>query len=51
MELNIANSWKEQLEDEFEKPYFKNLTEFVKSEYETHTCFPNSSEIFAAFNF
>ncbi|MDP2088448.1 MAG: uracil-DNA glycosylase [Flavobacteriaceae bacterium] len=50
MEIAIENSWKEVLSDEFEKPYFKNLTDFVRTEYKTHQCFPKGSEIFAAFD-
>jgi len=51
MDVNIDNSWKEKLSKEFEKPYFKELTEFVKREYTTETCFPKGSEIFAAFEY
>ena len=38
MELKIANSWKNILQNEFEKSYFKDLTSFVKEEYEKHQC-------------
>ncbi|AXT49843.1 uracil-DNA glycosylase [Aquimarina sp. BL5] len=51
MDVNIENSWKQQLESEFDKPYFKELTGFVKQEYNTQTCFPKGSEIFAAFDY
>ncbi|WP_299216875.1 uracil-DNA glycosylase [uncultured Aquimarina sp.] len=51
MDVNIENSWKQQLESEFDKPYFKELTGFVKQEYKTQTCFPKGSEIFAAFDY
>lgn len=50
MNIKIAPSWKEQLVSEFEKPYFKALVDFVKSEYALHTCFPKGSQIFNAFN-
>ncbi|MBJ7882453.1 uracil-DNA glycosylase [Gelidibacter salicanalis] len=50
MDINIHPSWKNQLQSEFEKPYFKNLTEFVKAEYNTHTCYPKGDAIFNAFN-
>lgn len=49
MEVTIENSWKEVLKDEFEKPYFKNLSDFVKMEYKNHPCFPKGNEIFATF--
>lgn len=51
MQVKIADSWKNILESEFEKPYFKTLTDFVKMEYKQHTCYPKGSEIFAAFDF
>ena len=50
MEVNIEQSWKEVLTDEFEKPYFKDLTEFVKSEYETNSVYPHPTNIFSAFD-
>ncbi|MBF8150667.1 uracil-DNA glycosylase [Winogradskyella sp. F6397] len=50
MTINIDQSWKNHLNPEFEKPYFKDLTEFVKIEYQNHTCFPKGSDIFNAFN-
>ncbi len=51
MQVNIADSWKNILHQEFEKTYFKNLIAFVKSEYENHTCYPKRKEIFAAFDY
>lgn len=50
MQVNIDPSWKQVLQEEFDKPYFKQLTEFVKSEYATHECFPPGNQIFSAFN-
>ena len=51
MELKIANSWKNILHNEFEKSYFKDLTNFVKEEYGKHQCFPDEKDIFGAFDF
>ena len=51
MQVKIADSWKNILQPEFEKPYFKKLTGFVKSEYQKHTCYPNETAVFAAFYF
>ena len=51
MQVNIANSWKNILEKEFEKSYFKDLVEFVKNEYSINTCYPKGVDIFAAFDF
>ncbi len=50
MEVNISESWKTVLKDEFEKDYFKNLAHFVKEEYTKYTCYPKGKEIFAAFD-
>lgn len=49
MNVDINPSWKPFLQDEFDKPYFKNLTEFVKEEYSKHQCFPPGNLIFNAF--
>lgn len=48
--VNIAPSWKTVLNAEFEKEYFKNLTDFVKTEYQQNSCYPKGSHIFNAFN-
>lgn len=50
MQVNIDQSWKNQLSDEFEKPYFTELISFVKEEYATKKCYPKGTEIFAAFD-
>lgn len=50
MQVNIHPSWKSVLSEEFEKPYFKNLIDFVKTEYSEHTCYPKGSQIFSAFD-
>ena len=33
MNVKIEQSWKDVLNNEFEKDYFKKLTDFVRSEY------------------
>jgi uracil-DNA glycosylase len=38
------------LHDEFDKPYFVQLTEFVRNEYRQHAVYPPGSLIFNAFN-
>jgi len=48
--VNIDASWKEQLNEEFNKPYFEQLIQFVKAEYAAGTCYPPGSLIFNAFN-
>ena len=50
MDVKIDKSWKEILQPEFEKAYFNELTNFVKTEYSSTTCFPNGNKIFEAFN-
>lgn len=50
MNVKIEESWRLRLKSEFEKEYFKNLTEFLKNEYKTQTIFPPGSLIFNAFN-
>ncbi len=49
MEVQIEPSWKKKLSEEFEKPYFKELTSFVKEEYKSGTVFPDPKNIFRAF--
>ncbi|RZS90665.1 uracil-DNA glycosylase [Aquimarina brevivitae] len=51
MDVNIDPSWKAYLENEFTKPYFKKLVAFVENEYQTHQCYPEASDIFAAFDY
>lgn len=50
MDIKIEPSWKEKLKDEFEKPYFQQLTDFVKKEYLSQTIYPPGREIFKAFD-
>ena len=50
MNVKIEESWKRQLQDEFEKPYFRQLTDAVREEYQSGTCYPPGSLIFNAFN-
>jgi uracil-DNA glycosylase len=50
MDIKIEPSWKHVLAPEFEKPYFKDLIAFVKTEYETNRCYPPGKQIFAAFD-
>lgn len=50
MKVKIDSSWKEPLADEFEKPYFKELTKFVKQEYKDEPVYPAPKYIFRAFD-
>lgn len=50
MNVKIHPSWNEPLENEFHKPYFNELLQFVKEEYTINTCYPKGKDIFAAFD-
>ena len=50
MDIKIETSWKTVLQPEFDKPYFEELTDFVKTEYQSTRIFPPGKEIFNAFN-
>lgn len=50
MDVKIAPDWKALLEEEFSKPYFEELTRFVKEEYATRRIYPRGSNIFRAFD-
>ena len=50
MDVKIEPSWKQQLADEFSKPYFEQLTQFVRQEYASGTCYPPGRLIFNAFD-
>lgn len=50
MNVRIENSWKSQLQHEFNKPYFKELTQFVRQEYGTARIYPPAKLIFNAFD-
>ncbi|MGI5845981.1 MAG: uracil-DNA glycosylase [Alphaproteobacteria bacterium] len=51
MNVKIEESWKIALADEFNKEYFINLTDFVRSEYKTgKKIYPKPVDIFNAFN-
>ena len=55
MNVKIEESWKAALGDEFEKPYFVQLTDFVREQYNKWASggaavYPKPAEIFNAFN-
>lgn len=49
-DVKIAPTWKYRLSEEFDKPYFIQLTDFVKTEYLSATVYPPGKEIFRAFD-
>ena len=50
MDVQIEEGWKRALAPEFEKPYFEQLTGFVRQEYRTTAVYPPGRLIFNAFN-
>lgn len=48
--IKICKNWYKILKDEFEKPYFKNLLNFLTKEYSTCTVYPSMENIFYALN-
>lgn len=43
-------SWKAQLAEEFDQDYFKQLSDFVREEYQKATIYPNPKNVFRAFD-
>jgi uracil-DNA glycosylase len=50
MDVKIANSWKSKLTEEFNKPYFGELSDFIRQEYQKQRVYPPGKEIFRAFD-
>ncbi|MEN9441600.1 MAG: hypothetical protein RLZ33_1677 [Bacteroidota bacterium] len=52
MEVKMEDSWKKVLQEEFSKPYFTELTNFVKEQYRLKpgAIFPKGDQIFRALN-
>lgn len=50
MDVKIEASWKALLQEEFAKPYFQELTAFVRAEYQSKSVFPPPKDIFRAFD-
>jgi uracil-DNA glycosylase len=52
MTKNILNNdWQEVLGEEFQKPYYRQLREFLKNEYENYTVYPKQEDIFNALQY
>lgn len=49
MDVKIEPGWKALLAEEFDKPYFQDLAEFVRNEYATGRIYPPGRLIFNAF--
>lgn len=50
MEVKIEESWKRELQTEFDKPYFAELAAFVRAAYAKGPVYPPAKKIFEAFN-
>lgn len=50
MNVRIEESWRNILAEQWEMPYFKTLTDFVRTQYAITTVYPPASKIFAAFD-
>lgn len=48
---SINNDWLQAIESEFHQPYYKQLFEFVRTEYRNHVVYPKVDDIFNAFHF
>jgi uracil-DNA glycosylase len=51
LDIRLENTWKQQLTEEFDKPYFSALMQFLAQEKENgKTIFPKENNIFNAYN-
>ena len=48
--IRITKNWANLLKNEFEKPYFKELQDFLEKEYSTKTIYPEMANILNALN-
>lgn len=46
--VKLGNDWDEKLKDEFEKPYYLALRQFLIQEYNNHIIYPPKEKIFEA---
>ncbi|MBQ6847913.1 MAG: uracil-DNA glycosylase [Clostridia bacterium] len=49
--VNLGNDWDGILADEWQKSYYRELREFLKTEYTNHTIYPNMNDIFNALKY
>ena len=49
MDLKTGGNWGELMKEEFEKPYFRQLSLFVNNEYASHEVYPPKKDIYRAF--
>ncbi|MBO4896894.1 MAG: uracil-DNA glycosylase [Clostridia bacterium] len=46
--VKIGNDWDGKISEEFQKPYYLKLRQFLKEEYSSHTIYPDMYDIFSA---
>jgi uracil-DNA glycosylase len=51
MQPRLPPSWKAVLANEFNKPYFQRLQEYVASERKMHTVYPPEADVYNAFQY
>lgn len=49
--VHLGNDWDEILADEWQKPYYQKLREFLKNEYSAHRIYPEMHDIFNALKY
>ncbi|MBQ8550373.1 MAG: uracil-DNA glycosylase, partial [Clostridia bacterium] len=49
--VNLGNDWDNILADEWQKPYYLELREFLKKEYSTREIYPHMNDIFNALRY
>ena len=47
----IQNDWLDSIQEEFHKPYYRELYQFIREEYTTKIIYPPAEDIFNAFHF
>ncbi|MDP4163976.1 MAG: uracil-DNA glycosylase [Bacillota bacterium] len=51
MKSQLQSGWEKRLKGEFEKEYFRRLSDFLEIEYKNHTVFPPREDIFNALKY
>ena len=49
--VHIGNDWDEILKNEWSKPYYQQLRQFLKQEYASQTVYPHMNDIFNALKY
>ena len=49
--VHLGNDWDEILKDEWSKPYYQSLRQFLKNEYSTQRIYPHMNDIFSALKY